>query len=575
MNPLIRSTRPAWALGALALATGCATQAPTALPAANELKAACAALAGQSIAAASIGLPTSGAKIASSTFVAATPRTVTGNTVQAAIPDHCKVLGSIAPVDPKAEDIGFQINLPLAWNRKALQYGGGGYNGSLVNGMTPLRDAQPDDELPITRGYVTLGTDSGHLASRYAPNAIGQFGMNDEMLVNYGYASYKKVHDVAVNVMRSFYRQAPQRFYYFGGSEGGREGLTMAQRFPADYDGVVSVVPVVQLSMLFQSYIPRVRPQFEGGWINREKVTRLARFVAQSCDSLDGLADGVVNNYLACQSKVDLQALRCTGGADTGNDCLSDAQLATVRAMQTPYVLPFPVANGLTTYPPSLFGHEATLEPVLPTMTRWVTGTAQPTPAIDASTSGQYWLYGGNFVRYFVMRDPNFDARTFDPARHQERLKQVSEIIDSSNPDLSAFFARGGKLIMRENMADLAQSPMAGIRYFEAMSARVGAAVAERSARLYASPASTHSGQAASMTTGAPVPTAVDLLDHLDRWAHQGTIPPDALTQTVKAALPPFTTLASRPLCRYPNYPHYAGGDAKLAASYECRPSRP
>ena len=565
---------PLTALAASALLGGCAST-PAELPAAADLKAACAGLTGQTIAASAIGLPTRGATIASATFMPATERKVAGNAVQAATPDHCKVLGTIAPVDPAAEAIGFQINLPLAWNRKALQYGGGGYNGTLVNAMTPLRDALPDDELPITRGYVTLGTDSGHLASRYAPNAIGQFGMNDEMLVNYGYASYKKVHDVAVSVMRSFYRQGPSRFYYFGGSEGGREGLTVAQRFPEDYDGVVSVVPVVQLSMLFQSYLPRVKPQFEGGWINREKITTLARFVSQACDSLDGLADGVVSNYLACGSKVDLQALRCPGVADTGNTCLSDAQLATVRAMQTPYVLPFAVAHGHTDYPGSFFGQEATLEPALPTMARWVTGTAAPTPAIDASTAGQYWLYGGNFVRYFVTRDPSYDPRQFDPSQHRDRLVQVSQIIDSSNPDLSAFFARGGKLIMRENMSDLAQSPKAGIRYFEAMTARVGAATAEKSARLYASSASTHSGLASSMTDGAPVPTAVDLLDHLDRWVTQGSAPPDALTQTLKTALPPFTVQAMRPMCRYPNYPHYTGGDRTLASSYECRVSRP
>jgi pimeloyl-ACP methyl ester carboxylesterase len=103
--------------------------------------------------------------------------------------------------------------------------------------------------------------------------------------------------------------------YYFGGSEGGREGLTMAQRFPADYDGIVSVVPVVQLSMLFQSYVPHQLPQFGGGWLSPAKVATLARFVSDACDALDGIADGVVSNYLACPARVNLQALRCAARA--------------------------------------------------------------------------------------------------------------------------------------------------------------------------------------------------------------------------------------------------------------------
>ena len=121
-------------------------------------------------------------------------------------------------MDRAAEAIEFQLNLPLAWNRKALQYGGAGYNGTLVTAMTPLRDAAPDDALPIARGYATFGTDSGHRQAGYAPNEIARFGLNDEMLANYGFAAYKKLRDVAVELTHGYYAQAPQRLYYFGGS---------------------------------------------------------------------------------------------------------------------------------------------------------------------------------------------------------------------------------------------------------------------------------------------------------------------------------------------------------------------
>ncbi|MBT2325483.1 tannase/feruloyl esterase family alpha/beta hydrolase [Variovorax paradoxus] len=564
------------AVAALSLCmAACSSRHSLVAPVAADLKGACAALKDQTIAHALIGLPSGNASITAASFVPASEWTASGSRTRPAMPDYCQVLGSIAPVDPAAQRINFQVNLPSAWNRKVLQYGGGGYNGILTTGLAPLRDAAPDDLLPLTRGYVTLGTDSGHQASAFAANSIGQFGMNEEMLVNYGYASYKKTRDVAVALMRIYYAQAPAKVYYFGGSEGGREGLTMAQRFPNDYDGVVSVVPVVQLSMLFQSYIPRTVPQFSGGWMNPAKVRTLAKFVSDRCDALDGVADGVVSNYLACQPRIDLQALRCNAGADAGDDCLSDAQIAMVRSVHSPNVFPFPLANGLMSYPQWFYGNETTPDPVNTTMTRWVTGTANPTEPSNAATASQYWLYGSNFVKFFVARDADFDVRTYDPANFKARVQQVSEIIDSTNPDLSVFFARGGKLIMRENMSDLAQSPQAGINYFASVAARLGQSTVERSARLYVSPASTHTGHASSVTDGSAVPTMVDLLDPLDKWATTGVAPADALVQTVKAPVSPFTLLASRPMCRYPHYPHFKGGERSLDASYTCVPSRP
>jgi hypothetical protein len=548
---------------------GSADNDPTALPGAGQLKAACPTLAGRIIPATSIGLTSGDAGIVSAAIVDANAATTP------ATPEFCKVIGSISPIDPAAQLINFEINLPIAWNGKAVQYGGGGYNGTLITGLAPLRDAAPDDPLPLMRGYVTLGTDSGHQASAFAPNSIGQFGLNDEMLLNYAYASYKKVKDVSVNVIRAFYGGPPSRMYYFGGSEGGREGLTMAQRFPADYDGIVSVVPAIQLSMIFEAFVHHQLPQLHGGWIPPGKVGMLAKFVADRCDALDGLADGVVNSYLACPARIDLKELRCASGADSGETCLSDAQIAAVAALHSPYQLPFPMANGLTAYPQWLYGNEVTPDGRSSHMVRWFTGAAAPTAAVDIETSSIHWLYGANFVRFFVARDAKFDPGAFDPNNFRDRLQELSELLDSTNPDLSAFFARGGKLIIRSNTGDLALSPMAAINYFNSVAARLGQAAVDQSARLFISPASTHSGPAASVTDGSPVPTMVDLLDPLDRWVIDGTPPSDALIQTVKEATPPFKLMGSRPMCRYPNHPQYTGGDRPRAESYRCTPSLP
>ena len=142
------------------------------------------------------------------------------------------------------------------------------------------------------------------------------------------------------------------------------------------------------------------------------------------------------------------------------------------------------------------------------------------------------------------------------------------------HPDLRAFFARGGKLILRENAGDRAQSPVMGIEYYQSLVARLGQAEIDRSVRFYMSPASTHTGNARSATDKTAVPTMVDLLDPLDRWVTAGSVPADVLVQTRRAALPPFAVEASRPLCRYPGHPHYAGGDRLQASSYVCQTAR-
>ena len=391
------------------------------------------------------------------------------------------------------------------------------------------------------------------------------------MLENFAYASYKKVRDVAVDLMQSVYGQRPRQLYYFGGSEGGREGLTMAQRFPADYDGIVSVVPVINWTGLFHAFVRNQVPQF-GDWLDAAKTPLIAKATSEACDALDGLADGVVNNYMACPARVNLQALRCPGGSDAGPHCLSDAELSLIRGIHSPYRFSFPLANGISEYPQWLYGHEDSLDGAAAlNLVRWVSGSAAPTVPPNASTAATQWLYGSNWIRYAIARDASFDVRAYRPEPFAARVQQTSALIDSTNPDLSAFFARGGKLILRENAADRAQSPLMGIEYYQSVVARLGQPAVDRSMRLYVSPSSTHSGNARSATDKSAIPTMADLLDPLDRWVTTQTPPPDAIVQTSKAGLPPFALQGSRPMCRYPGYPHYMGGDKALASSYACR----
>jgi len=182
----------------------------------------CDSLASTKISAASIGLPTGGATIDSATLTPAdAPDNPNG--------PYCKVLGSIHPVDPAAPDIRFEINLPDDWNRKALHYGGGGYNGNLITGLTITRFALPGSPTPLKRGYVTFGSDSGHQSPSVAD---GSFAMNTEALVNFGGAQLKKTHDVAIQLILRRYGAGPSRTYFFGNSQGGHEGFIVIQRWP-------------------------------------------------------------------------------------------------------------------------------------------------------------------------------------------------------------------------------------------------------------------------------------------------------------------------------------------------------
>ena len=565
-----RTQRWAWRTGAagaaLFLAACTSTPGPTLEAMQQAPASACPALAGRTIPAGEIGLPSGAARVDTAVLVAATPAATP------ALPEYCRVIGTIAPRGAGADPIRFQLKLPTRWNRKAVMVGGSGFNGSLVTGLTPLRDAAPGQPHPLAQGFATFGTDSGHDAAGYGATDPAKFALNDEMFLNFAHQAYKKVKDVAHRTMAAYYGSVPARQYFYGGSEGGREGLTMAQRYPQDFDGIVSVVPVIHWSGLFNGFVNYQQAQFRGGALNAEKIRLLAAHVNQACDALDGIADGVVGNYLACTARVDRRALRCTDGGDSGNACLSDAQLATLDATYGPTVLPFPLANGLTTYPGRLYGGEVQINGE--GIGRWVSNgrvpSQPPTPA-----DGIGIIYGSSYARYVIARDAAFDVRNFDARRFQARIQEVSALMDSTNPDLSAFLARGGKLIVRENAGDWAQSPLAGIEYHQQVVARMSQAKVDRFVRLYVSPASNHAGQAASFTTGVEVPTHHDLLTTLDQWVGTGNAPPDALVQVRTAAAAPHAVLASRPMCRYPLYPRFVSGDPLQSASYRCTADAP
>lgn len=538
----------------------------------------CAALGGQSLPADVFGEPTRGAVVTAASYQAAVPDAPNagGTALVRGTPDHCQVLVDIQPVDATAPLIKSQVNLPASWNGKSLQLGGGGLNGTLVTGLGRPQAAGPELPLPLTRGYMTLGTDSGHQVA--AGVSAAAFSLNDEALVNYAYASYKKTRDLGVELARRYYGLLPQRAYYIGGSEGGREGLLMAQRYPADFDGIVVVDPVIRLTGLWQFQLSMGQVQSSPGTWLGGKTQLVQDTVAAACDAEDGIVDNVVSNPFACKplATAALVEKRCASGNDDGAGCFSDGQLETLRWIHTGQLYPFDLANGLNSYPGYLFGSEG----VPGALDFWVIGTAQPTA--DSSASGVPGSYGmgAETAKYFYAKDPAFNPLNFNAAAFQPRLQELSALMDMTDPDLGAFHARGGKLILRENLSDKGNSPQTGFDYYDAVVDRLGQATVDDFFVAYGATGLPHTSPGLDAgTVNAPAygtPGEVDLLGLIDDWVVNGSKPAESVTLANRQPLPPHDVKVSKPMCRFGFYPRYTGSTpdgGSLAANYSCTPN--
>ena len=562
----IRSLRLAGLLAAAALLAACSSFGTSAPAGPISLGAdpakACAALAAP-IDAAAVGLPNGGttidsATLSTNTFLSVAERGATPSSrVSPETPTTCKVLGRILPVDKTAPSILFQVNLPLDWNGRTVQYGGGGFNGTVTSGLGLIPAGRYDQPSPLAQGYVTYGTDSGHQnAPGVAPQA---FAANEEAFVNFAHASYKKVRDVAVALTKQAYGRAPYKMYFAGSSEGGREGLTMAQRYPNDFDGIFSRVPVINWTGLMHVSNRAGLTTMGDAWMPRAKVELVHNAVLAACDELDGLKDQLVANPVACKAAFDVSKLQCSGADNV--TCLTTPQVKAVQSYYASYKFPFALANGITEYPGWGVSGEAT-PAAGPTggWSAWYVGNSMPSQPAKPD-NGISWFFGSGALRHIFVRDPNYDVTKYRPELYHTRVLEVSSLMDSTNPDLSAFNARGGKLMMLEYMADYAQSPYAGIGYFESVVQKMGRDTADKFIKLFVAPGVDHVGSGA--------PGNVDALSALAGWVERGEAPA-RLTVADQTLGLPFVTTRELPLCEWPTWPKYVGGDPTKPLSFQC-----
>lgn len=451
--------------------------------------------AGNSIPVSAIGEPVGSVKLYTPRWIEATDAT----------PAYAVVEGSVFPVDPYGWPINFRVLLPASWSRRAMQAGGGGMNGTIT-----VREGKNQ---MINRGFVMYGSDSGHQGGMggggvvLAPGPVGakpdDWALNEEAIRNLGYMQMKKTHDAAMVIIERIYSERPRFNYYIGGSQGGREGIMVAQRYPADYDGIISDVPIVSFSTLMLApELIRIQEKPLANWVTSAKVNAIRAEFLRQCDKLDGLSDGIINNYMASRAIFDVSdgsgpvdpwaALREPGNKDLNPEDnstsarLSNEQIKTLEFVYSPYKFPSPLANGvksfgmwLPTIDPESFG---TITPI-----RYKGQEGAPETAQVHSSLGVLGVIG------FLMQNPSANPLDYAEGKvMNERRKQISEWLDATNPDLRAFYKRGGKIILTVGTQDFIASSGAQLDYYQSLINKMGQKKLDLFGRLYVVPQAGH-----------------------------------------------------------------------------------
>jgi feruloyl esterase len=468
-------------------------------------------------------------KIASANIVAAA----------APVPEYCKVSGTLE------NTIDFEVALPtVGWNGKLFFAGGGGFNGSI-----------PNLSQGLARGYAAAGSDTGHKGANSLDGTWAHG--NPQAQVNYGHRATHLVVGLAKEMLRTFYGQTEKRAYFVGCSNGGKMGLTELQRYPNDFDGVVVGDPVIDRTKLMLSYTLNARALAPAP-IPPSKLPLIEKATLAACDAQDGLVDGLIDNPAQC--KPDLKKLMCPAG--DAPECLTAGQ---VQAMEKLWAGPRD-ANGGRLYPGFVPGHEDDYQ-------AFITGSG----TLNANPSST-WGFQDQFMRYFVF-DPKFDpVRDFDLDKHMSALAPFAADQDASNADLSAFKARGGKLLMYHGWADHSITPLRTVEYYGDVRKTHGSAT-DDFVRLFMVPGLHHctKGPGPNSFGGANQGHAPrndaehDIVMALDAWVEQGIAPSKLIATKFVDDDPKRGVARTRPLCPYPQVARYKGaGDINDAANFAC-----
>jgi feruloyl esterase len=435
---------------------------------------------------------------------------------------HCRVNGVVG------SEIRFTLLLPDQWNRKFFMGGGGGFVGSIQNSSVTT----------VNAGYATVGTDTGHQGA--GTDASWAYN-NLERQLNFGYLAIHRTAEAAKAIIAHYYGAPASRNYFTGCSRGGGQAFMEAQRFPDDFDGIVAGAPAYDWTGIAAQMIRNAQAAFPDParlgtpMLSIDELKLVESKILDACDAGDGVKDGILNDPRQC--RFDVNSLP-----------LSNEQKGVLKAIY-----------GATTnrdgeiYPAQPFGGEGQTAG----WPSWIVG-GSPQPPGQKEPSLRF-AFGAGIFKYLVFNDPNWDYSKYDLSNWKRDTALAATFLNATNPDLSAFKARGGKLLLWHGWADPALTPLASIRYHEQVYARDPGA--REYFRTFMLPGVLHCG-------GGAGPDTADWPGAIAEWVENGKAPDRIVARkTVNGAV-----TRTRPLCPYPQKAEYRGqGSTDDESNFLCR----
>ena len=432
---------------------------------------------------------------------------------------HCRVTGVIGT------EIRFSLLLPDTWNGKFMMGGGGGFVGMIDN----------QAKTTVNDGYATVGTDTGHQGEMFD---AGWALDNLERQVNYGYIAVHRTAETAKAILRHYYGTTEKRSYFSGCSNGGRQGLMEAQRFPDDFDGIVVGAPALDFVGFAAQFVKDIQAVFPDPrnvstpMFTPETLKSIEAQIVEKCDAVDGIKDGLLEDPRRCNIDV------------AGLAGLSDGQRAALKKI-------YAETGGKegAIYPAQPLGGEGDWP-------AWITGGADgvaPGPSLR-------FALGTQFFKFLVFNDPSWDYSHYDVANARKDARLTATFMDATNPDLDTFKAKGRKLIVWHGWSDAALTALRSINYYEQVQQR-DAGVRDYF-RMFLMPGVLH-------CEGGPGPDTVDWAATIADWVEDGKAPGRVIAR--KTARDGAVS-RTRPLCPYPQHAEYTGsGGINDAANFICR----
>ena len=444
---------------------------------------------------------------------------------------YCKVLGAAHPTPDS--DIRFEVVIPEQWNGRYLQVGNGGFAG-----VIPERAMLA----PLGLGYAVAGTDDGH---QDVVNTDASWALNHpEKVIDFGYRAIKETTDAAKAIITANKGMAP-RYSYFGGcSDGGREALMEAQRYPNDFNGIVAGDPANHWTHLLAGagWDYQALTATPGSYVALDKLKLVEAEAIKQC----GDEDGVIEDPLACHFR--LESIRCSSG--DAPTCLTDAQIAALRKIYDGPANPRTGEKLIAGFSPGGEGEDNGWG-------RWITG--QTPDGKDALI----YKFASNFFGYIVFANPNYDLKRLNFDRDITMTDAKSApIFNSDSPDLSAFRAHGGKLIQYHGWADPAIPALDSVDYYRLVQKTMGSTAGFY--RLFMAPGMLHCG-------GGPGPNVLATLPAITEWVEQDRAPEAVIATKYKNNDASAGVERTRPLCAFPGRAELmAKGDKTKAESFRC-----